>query len=353
VLLKGYATMNEQIKLTEYSHGAGCGCKISSKVLDTILQSGLNTIPDKKLLVGNHSRDDAAVYDMGKGIGIISTTDFFMPIVDDPFDFGRIAATNAISDIYAMGGTPMMAIAILGWPINVLAPNVARQVVEGGRQACADAGIPLAGGHSIDAPEPIFGLAVTGSVALDKLKQNNTATAGCKLYLTKPLGVGILCTAQKKKILAPEHSHIARDLMCQLNRLGTKVATLQGVTALTDVTGFGLLGHLSEICEASGVNAVVDFEQVPLIPEAKHYLEKGAIPGGTLRNYESYCHKVGPLTEPQQNLLCDPQTSGGLLIAVTPEEETKLLSLAGAEGVPLKAFGYLTEAVGDHLITVL
>ncbi len=227
--------MNEQIKLTEYSHGAGCGCKISPKDLDTILQSRLNITPDEKLLVGNHSRDDAAVYDVGNGIGIISTIDFFMPIVDDPFDFGRIAATNAISDIYAMGGTPMMAIAILAWPINVLPPNVAQQVVDGGRQACADANIPLAGGHSIDAPEPIFGLAVTGSVALDNLKQNNTATAGCKLYLTKPLGVGILCNAQKKKILAPEHSNIARDLMCQLNHLGIKAATLPGVTALTDV----------------------------------------------------------------------------------------------------------------------
>ena len=192
--------MNEPIRLTEYSHGAGCGCKISPRVLDTILQSGLDITPDEKLLVGNDSRDDAAVYDVGNGIGIISTIDFFMPIVDDPFDFGRIAATNAISDIYAMGGTPIMAIAVLGWPINVLPPDVAQQVVEGGRQACADANIQLAGGHSIDAPEPIFGLTVTGSVALDDLKQNSTATAGCKLYLTKPLGVGILCTAKKEKI---------------------------------------------------------------------------------------------------------------------------------------------------------
>lgn len=351
--LRGYATMNEQIKLTEYSRGAGCGCKISPGVLDSILQSRMNITPDKKLLVGNHSRDDAAVYDMGNGIGIISTTDFFTPIVDDPFDFGRIAATNAISDIYAMGGTPMMAISILGWPINVLPPDAARQVVEGGRQACADANIQLAGGHSIDAPEPIFGLAVTGSVALDKLKQNSTATAGCKLYLTKPLGVGILCTAQKNKILAPEHSGIARDLMCQLNDFGIEVATLPGVTALTDVTGFGLLGHLCEICEGSGVNAVVNFDQVPVIPEAKHYLEKGAIPGGTQRNHDSYGHKVSPLTETRRHLLCDPQTSGGLLIAVTPEEEAKLLSLARAEGYSLNALGNLTEANRAHLINVL
>ena len=276
-------TVDDQIRLTEYSHGAGCGCKISSRILDTILRSNLDILPDEKLLVGNQSRDDAAVYDAGNGIGIISTIDFFMPIVDDPFDFGRIAATNAISDVYAMGGTPMMAIAVLGWPINVLSPDVAQQVIEGGRRACADANIQLAGGHSIDAPEPIFGLAVTGSVALDNLKRNNTAIAGCKLYLTKPLGVGILCTAQKKKMLDPEHGNIARDLMCQLNIIGIKVATLPGVTALTDVTGFGLLGHLVEICQGSGVNAIVDFKKIPVIAEAEQYLKMGAIPGGSQR----------------------------------------------------------------------
>jgi len=282
--------MNDRIKLTEYSHGAGCGCKISPAVLDIILRSDLELAGDDNLLVANHSRDDAAVYDMGNGIGIISTTDFFMPIVDDPFDFGRIAATNAISDIYAMGGSPMMAVAILGWPINVLPPEVARQVVDGGRKACSDAGIQLAGGHSIDSPEPIFGLAVTGSVSLERLKQNNTAEAGCKLYLTKPLGIGILSTAQKKKILREEHSVIARDLMCQLNDFGTKVASMEGVTALTDVTGFGLLGHLSEICEGSALNALVEFEKVPVIAEAEYYLQQGAIPGGTLSKKVSCWH---------------------------------------------------------------
>ncbi len=345
--------MTESIKLTEYSHGAGCGCKISPSVLSRILQSSLNIAPDENLLVGNHSRDDAAVYDMGNGVGIISTTDFFMPIVDDPFDFGRIAATNAISDVYAMGGVPMMAIAILGWPINLLPPEVAQQVVEGGRQVCADANIQLAGGHSIDSPEPIFGLAVTGSVTLDNLKQNNTATAGCKLYLCKPLGIGILTTAQKQKILAPEHSHIALDLMCQLNTFGSKVAPLKGVTALTDITGFGLLGHLSEICEGSGVNAVVTFEQVPVIAEARQYLQQGAVPGGTQRNFDSYGHRVSPLTANQQNVLCDPQTSGGLLIAVSPEDEAGLLAVAASEGVTLSNIGYLTEAEGDFLVRVI
>lgn len=348
--------MNPPIKLTEYSHGAGCGCKISPKVLDTILQSSLSIEPDERLLVGNASRDDAAVYDMGNGIGIISTTDFFMPIVDDPFDFGRIAATNAISDIYAMGGTPMMAIAILGWPINLLPPEVAQQVVDGGRQACADAGIPLAGGHSIDSPEPIFGLAVTGSVAIAELKQNSTAIPGCKLYLTKPLGIGILTTAQKKKLLQPEHFCIARDLMCQLNTFGREIAPLAGVMALTDVTGFGLLGHLSEICEGSGVSAVIEFDKIPVIPEALHYLHLGAVPGGTLRNYESYGHKVhgenGMLSDMQKHILCDPQTSGGLLIAVTPEGESALLEKAQCAGLTLQSLGELVSPV-DRLIEVI
>jgi len=349
--------INPPIKLTEYSHGAGCGCKISPKVLDTILKSELSIAPDERLLVGNKSRDDAAVYDMGNGVGIISTTDFFMPIVDDPFDFGRIAATNAISDVYAMGGTPMMAIAILGWPINKLAPEVAQQVIDGGRQACADAGIQLAGGHSIDSPEPIFGLAVTGSVLLSELKQNNTATAGCKLYLTKPLGIGILSTAQKQKILQPEHGTLARDLMCELNAFGRQVAPLEGVKALTDVTGFGLLGHLSEICEGSGVGAVVEFDKVPVVPEALDYLEAGAIPGGTLRNYDSYGHKVhcneSELNETQKHILCDPQTSGGLLIAITPEAEDSLLKVAKKEGITLQPFGVLTEQHSVKLIEVV
>ena len=344
--------MNDSVKLTEFSHGAGCGCKISPQVLDVILKSSLTIAPDEKLLVGNHSRDDAAVYDMGNGIGIISTTDFFMPIVDDAFDFGRIAATNAISDVYAMGGTPMMAIAILGWPINALPPEVAQRVVDGGRQACADAGIQLAGGHSIDSPEPIFGLAVTGSVPLTQLKKNNTASAGCKLYLSKPLGIGVLSTAQKQKKLQPEHQHIARDLMCRLNTLGSSLAALEGVQALTDVTGFGLLGHLAEICEGSGVSADIAFDQVPVIPEALDYLAQGAIPGGTLRNFESYGHKVAKLTDEQKHILCDPQTSGGLLIAVTPESEDNLLAIAKEAGWDLSEFGALNTADGGPLIRV-
>ena len=210
--------MSNPIKLTEFSHGAGCGCKISPAVLDTILAGATPFPADPNLLVGNSTRDDAAAYDLGNGEVILSTTDFFMPIADDPFDFGRIAATNAISDIYAMGGTPIMAIAILGWPVNVLPPEVASQVIEGGRKACADAGMQLAGGHSIDSPEPIFGLAVTGRVNKTRLRKNASATAGCKLYLTKPLGIGVLTTAQKQKKLKPEHTYLARDWMCKHRR---------------------------------------------------------------------------------------------------------------------------------------
>ncbi len=334
--------MTEKIRLTQYSHGAGCGCKISPKVLSTMLESQLPVFDDPNLLVGNASRDDAAVYDMGNGTGIISTTDFFMPIVDDPFTFGRIAATNAISDIYAMGGKPLMAIAILGWPVNKLAPEIAQQVIDGGRQACRDAGISLAGGHSIDAPEPIFGLAVTGAVDLDKLKQNDTATPGCKLYLTKPLGIGVLSTAQKKSLLKPEHENLAPDTMCELNTIGQDISKISGVQALTDVTGFGLMGHLLEICEGSGTHAEIYVNQIPKLEYVDQYIALDCVPGGTHRNFDSYGEKLAPLTPEQVAILCDPQTSGGLLVAVTPESEQELVTLLKAKGKYCQPIGELT-----------
>ncbi len=342
-----------EIKLTEYSHGAGCGCKISPKVLDQILKSDLELPDFPNLLVGNASKDDAAVFDMGNGEGVISTTDFFMPIVDDPFDFGRIAATNAISDIYAMGGTPMMAIAILGWPVNLLGPEVARKVVDGGRQACKEAGIPLAGGHSIDAPEPIFGLAVSGRVNLEHLKQNDTARAGDKLYLTKPLGIGILTTAQKQKKILPEHTHIARDAMCTMNKPGAVFSRIPGVSAITDVTGFGFMGHLLEVCEGSGVSATIYEQALPLLPEVENYRLQGCVPGGTSRNYESYGEKLPELTERQQQLLCDPQTSGGLLVAVSEEAEALFLKEAANQGLDLQPVGHLTEKAGSEWVKVI
>ena len=272
--------MTSSIKLTEYSHGAGCGCKIAPSILDSILHGQVSFAADKNLLVGNESKDDAAAYDMGNGEAVISTTDFFMPIVDDPFKFGQIAATNALSDIYAMGATPIMAIAILGWPIARLDASIAGRVVDGGRQACKDAGIILAGGHSIDAPEPIFGLAATGRVNISQMKQNNHAQAGSILFLTKPLGVGILTTAQKQKKLRDEHQHIAIDSMCRLNREGALLGQLDAVTAMTDVTGFGLLGHLLEVCQGSGLNAEINFEQIPLLdPAVEMYRQMGCVPG--------------------------------------------------------------------------
>lgn len=343
---------DSSVKLTEYSHGAGCGCKISPKVLDKILHSSLDFAPDPRLLVGNASRDDAAAYDMGNGQAVLSTTDFFMPIADDPFDFGRIAATNAISDIYAMGGTPVMAIAILGWPVDKLPPEVAARVIDGGRTACAEAGIMLAGGHSIDAPEPIFGLAVTGQVAIDKLKQNNSARAGDTLYLTKPLGVGVLTTAQKQKKLKPEHEFLARDVMCQMNKIGADLAALECVSAITDVTGFGLMGHLIEMCEGSNLRARISYDAVPTLGPVKEYLKLGCIPGGTLRNFESYGDKIGAMTEEHKHILCDPQTSGGLLVAVDPESSAALKQVLQSAGLDLAPIGTLSEGGGAPLVDV-
>lgn len=337
--------MNEQgIRLTQYSHGAGCGCKISPKVLDTILHSEQAKFIDPNLLVGNETRDDAAVYDLGNGTSVISTTDFFMPIVDNPFDFGRIAATNAISDIFAMGGKPIMAIAILGWPINKLAPEIAREVVEGGRHACRLAGIALAGGHSIDAPEPIFGLAVTGVVPTERIKKNSTAQAGCRLFLTKPLGIGVLTTAEKKSLLKPELVGLATEVMCQMNLVGAAFAEINGVKAMTDVTGFGLLGHLSEMCQGAGVQAQIWYQDVPKLPGVEEYIALGAVPGGTQRNFASYGHLMGEMPDAVRDLLCDPQTSGGLLLAVSAEAEGEVYATAAEYGITLAAIGELVSA---------
>lgn len=331
----------DQIRLTQYSHGAGCGCKIAPKVLDQILHTSIPQPQNVKLLVGNSSRDDAAVFDIGGGQAIISTTDFFMPIVDDAYDFGRIASANAISDVYAMGGRPVMAIAVLGWPIDKLPPEVARRVIEGSRSICAEAGIPLAGGHSIDSPEPIFGLAVTGMLDIANLKRNDTATAGCELYLTKPLGVGMMTTAQKRAILRPEHEQIAPRQMMQLNKIGYELGQLAAVHAMTDVTGFGLLGHLAEVCEGSNLTAEIEFDKVPLLKEAEEYRQQKAVPGGTVRNWDSYGHKIGPVTDEQRQWLCDPQTSGGLLVCVAPEGREAVGGIFAQYELDLQPFGTL------------
>lgn len=344
--------MQTPIRLTQYSHGAGCGCKISPKVLDTILAAAGSQAADPRLWVGNASRDDAAVFELNAEQGVVSTTDFFMPIVDDPFDFGRIAATNAISDIYAMGATPLMAIAILGWPISLLPAEVAGEVVRGARSVCDAAQIALAGGHSIDAPEPIFGLAVTGLVQKAQLKRNDTARAGDHLYLTKPLGIGILTTAEKQGKLLPDDVGVARDLMCTLNKIGSELAALPGVSAMTDVTGFGLLGHLVEMADGSCLTARVNDAAVPRIPSAEYYLAQGCVPGGTGRNFESYGHRIAALSNSQRQLLCDPQTSGGLLVAVAPEAEAAFLSITAAQGLDLQPIGELVTA-GELAVEVV
>ena len=342
----------QDIRLTQFSHGSGCGCKISPQVLEQILFSSKKYAEFPDLLVGNTTKDDAAVYRISGDKAIISTTDFFMPIVDDAFQFGGIASANALSDVYAMGGKPLMAIAILGWPVDKIPTSVAQQVMEGARAICAKANIPLAGGHSIDSPEPIFGLAVTGMVDTDHLKTNDSAQVGDLIYVTKPLGVGILSAAQKRGKAAPEDHQRAVDQMLQLNTLGASVSSLKGVTAITDVTGFGLMGHLIEVCEASGVSAQLQYADVPLIENLKTYLDQFIYPDMTMKNFSTYSSKTTTLSGEQLFTLCDPQTSGGLLICVNPNTEAELQQLAKAENQPLWKVGRM-EKRKEKIVSVI
>lgn len=336
--------MNElTIKLTQFSHGAGCGCKLAPSVLESILQKPLHPSKDPNLLAGNLNNEDAAVYDIGNGMGVLSTTDFFLPIVDDPFEFGAIASSNAISDIYAMGGKPIMAIAVLGWPINIIPAAIAGKVLEGSRYICAQAGIELAGGHSIDNPEPLFGLAVTGMSPLTQIKMNHTAKPSSLLYLTKPLGVGIVTTAEKNGLAQAEHMIEAKASMMQLNRFGELLGALSYVNALTDVTGFGLLGHLNEICQGSGCSAELYDAQVPRFSWLDRYIEQHCIPGGTKRNFDSYGHHIHGLTEIQKTVLCDPQTSGGLLISIDSDAKESFEHFAYQQTLNLQPIGRMLE----------
>ena len=330
--------MNETpIRLTQYSHGAGCGCKISPSVLDIILSTNEAKPDNKNLLVGNSSRDDAAVYDLGNGTALISTTDFFTPIVDDPFLFGKVAAANAISDVYAMGGKPLLAIAILGWPVEKIAAAHAQRVVEGGRTSCAVAGIPLAGGHSIDSPEPIFGLAVTGIVPIENLKRNNTAQAEDLLLLTKPLGVGILATAEKRGVLQEADRITLHEQITQLNSIGEKLGKIKGVNAMTDVTGFGLMGHLLEMASGSGCSASIDYANVPLIEGLQSYISQRISPDATPRNWNAYSSKIkfekGVNVMEAFTVLPDPQTNGGLLISCAPSALKDVQQLLNENGL--------------------
>lgn len=346
----------EEYLLTQYAHGSGCGCKIAPDKLQEILNSTAAGFTDKNLLVGNEAADDAAVYRLNdSGDCIISTADFFTPIVDDAYDFGRVASANALSDVYAMGGTPLMAIAILGWPVEKLPPALAGKVIEGARAVCAEAGIMLAGGHTIDSPEPIFGLSVTGKVQEPHIKKNNTAEPGNLLFLTKPIGIGILAAAEKRKSLLPEHTGIALAEMVKLNRIGEVLGRQEWVTAITDVTGFGLGGHLTEMCGAR-LSAELNWNNIPFITDLSHYIKNRILPDATFRNWNSYGKNIGfekgvPVMD-AFNLLPDPQTSGGLLVAIKENEQPALQKLFEENGIPfISPVGRFCER-GEKIITV-
>lgn len=336
------------VKLTSFSHGAGCGCKLSPAVLSEIL-SGPRQEAFANLLVGNDKKDDAAVIDLDGETAIISTTDFFMPIVDDAFDFGGIASVNAISDIYAMGGTPLMAIAILGWPVDKIPLEVAREVLNGARAICTEAGIPLAGGHSIDTPEPIFGLAVTGKAPRSKILENAKARENDLIYLTKPLGVGLITTAQKQGKARPEDLKTAREQMLKLNSIGAELSNKPYVHSMTDVTGFGLAGHLLEMAEGSGLTAKL--ERLPAMDCAQYYLDLGTSPGGTHRNWKSYGDKI-KLNSDDYRLIADPQTSGGLLISVNPAKQQDFEAFMRINAYDLTPIGRFVEKDPEYSIIV-
>ena len=328
------------VRLTQFSHGGGCGCKIAPALLQQIIaKTGSSVIP-KALLVGIETADDAAVYQLNEHQAIVATTDFFMPIVDDPFDFGSIAATNAISDVYAMGGTPLFALALVGMPIDKLPLETIRRILEGGEAVCAKAGIPIAGGHTIDSVEPIYGLVVLGLVDPKNLKRNAGALPGDRLVLGKRLGVGIYSAALKKGKLPPEGYGAMLASTTQLNTPGVAFGTMPSVHALTDVTGFGLLGHLLEICRASGFGATLDFARIPLLPGVIDLARAGFVTGASSRNWAGYGHDVmlppGELDVPR-SVLTDPQTSGGLLVACAPAACDDVLAVFRREGFDFAA----------------
>jgi selenide,water dikinase len=334
----------EKIRLTQFSHGGGCGCKIAPAILSEILASTpIRNLP-KLLMVGTETADDAAVYRLNDTQALVATTDFFTPIVDDPYDFGRIAATNAISDIYAMGGTPIMALAIVGMPLEKLPVSAIAKILQGGESVCAAAGIPIAGGHSIDTLEPIYGLVALGLVHPDKVKRNSTAKAGDVLLLGKPLGIGILSAALKQGKLSDAGYGEMVEWTTRLNTPGTRLAEMPAVHALTDVTGFGLAGHLLEICRGSGLTAEVRFDALPVIAEALEWAKKGVATGASDRNWKGYGHEVvlqPDFADWKKKLLCDPQTSGGLLVACDRDVENEVRAHFHQDGFDARPIGRL------------
>lgn len=328
--------MSDEVKLTQYSRGAGCGCKIAPAVLEEILKTEAGSQAFPALLVGNNAKDDAAVYDMGNGSALIATTDFFMPIVDDAYDFGRIAAANAISDVYAMGGKPALALAILGWPVEKLPAGLARRALDGARAICDQAGIPLAGGHSIDSTEPILGLCVNGFCPTKTVKRNDTAAEGDLLLLTKPVGTGIMATALKRGAISEQHRTLLTAHLTHLNAVGHALGQLAGVSAMTDITGFGLAGHLIEMASGSNLSATISYGAIPIIDGARTYLAQHIVPDATYRNWNSYHQHIsfadGVNIMEAFSLLPDPQTNGGLLIAVRPNAIQEVSAILEAHG---------------------
>jgi selenide,water dikinase len=326
------------VRLTSLAHGGGCGCKLAPSVLQELLAGQPAAMSFHQLLVGTETGDDAAVWQLDDGTCVIATTDFFMPVVDDPYDFGRIAATNAISDVYAMGGKPIMALAILGMPVDKIATETVSEVLRGGASVCASAGIPVAGGHSIDAPEPIYGLAVIGTCKANEVRRNSDAKPGDALILTKPLGVGIYSAALKKGALPPESYSEMIATTTLLNRVGADLAKDQAVHAITDVTGFGLLGHGLEMARGSKLTLVVSAKDLPLLKEAAALAQQGHVTGASQRNWASYGDDVelpAGLPDWQRHLMTDPQTSGGLLVACAPERAEATTQAIVAAGYPL------------------
>ena len=349
--------MEDKIKLTQFAKGAGCGCKIAPAVLENILSNSRTELSTaKNILVGNNSNDDAAVYDLQNGSALLVTADFFMPIVDDAFTFGKVAAANSISDIYAMGGKPITAIALLGWPIDKLSAELAAKVMEGAREICKEAGIVISGGHTIDAQEPFFGLSVNGIVQVDQIKRNNTAKVGNKLLLTKALGVGILATAQKRGVLTAEDEQVLEKNLCALNSIGELLGKEKSVQAMTDITGFGILGHLTEMCEGSNLSAEIHFDKLPILSETKKYIDQHILPDATYRNWNAYSGKVKIESTVDQKdsfmILPDPQTNGGLLIAVDAESINNIFEIGKQNGIQMWEIGEIIPR-NEYIIRVL
>ncbi len=338
------------IRLSTLAHGGGCGCKLAPAVLQDLLSDQPVMQPFSQLLVGTETGDDAAVWELDDENCVIATTDFFMPMVDDPFDFGRIAATNAISDVYAMGGTPIMALAILGMPVNKMPAEMIREILKGGSSICAEAGIPVAGGHSIDAPEPIYGLAVIGTCKLSNLRRNSGARLGDTLILTKAIGVGIYSAAFKKQELDSAGYDEMMASVTLLNRVGAELGKDGAVHAVTDVTGFGILGHALEMARGSNAGIALDYSALPFLNQAEHLAQAGFVTGASTRNWASYGHGVQlPDDYPlwKQQLLTDPQTSGGLLVSCAPQEAERLLNGIRAAGYPsARIVGKVTDDAG-------